>query len=1257
MNETQLRNQVAVHSGVLTLSRDALTGGVREFWDIHHPSSALVLSGAAPGPGDGVDGVVEVSGRAALLGVADLPVLARFWLGAAGQVEMALHYRLRDMMPAANAWTFLRSFPDLPRVWNHATVLSGEVNAVAVTAAQKPYVESLLLFDTEFVLSSSAGDGLEPGLNLISQMRPQGALGVLEAVFGVSEALTLRGPLRIPAVTAVPAPLIGYERPWDRDDAPGIHLGAALGIGFSLGGIEFSDSALQIYTPHSSAWLKANPTFEPRLACRGTLALPGGGITLAAIAEFEWNYPQVNLRAHCDGVTLGGLAQLAGLAGGGDLGAGLPAEITQLMAPLKSLALTDLGCIISRGTGGLVLDQVMVTVGLPGVQWKIWGELQVRDLGCRFIVDTPTTAARVTIDVMGTLDLDGVALRVVASSGDGYTLYAFLEDGVTIPLDRLVKRFAPGSFRPGPMTVDSLLLTLGAGRLGMSMRLAGTDPWALEVGKLRMTFEDLALDLAVAKGSPTTGTFAGVARIGENFELGMRCTLAGELDLRGVFRDVRLGALLDMLCDELGASPPGFDLDIETLTVIVSKHAQTTMFASAAAIEGLGTFALVARKAAGVSGYAFGLALDADTLAELKGLGPLAGLLKCVTLQRFMIVASSFDDPAFAFPELASFNQPALASRDIKLPGTGGVLAGFNINAAWAIDGGGREQQLLASLLGLGGTMEVTIQVGKKPGNARMYLGSRGKIHHWPFEYKVGVLLADGKPGFFLTGRMTVTIQKQLQVFDVTTVFAPGGAFVSANMTGATAIDCGPVKLSDLGLVIGVNWGGIPSLGISAAIAAKNFHSTVAIFFDSTDPSKSLLAGSISDTTLRDVAGVLVGPGATRGPLDDVLARIGVRGTHRFEIAADLGDELDNLEFAPVAAAFLAAAKITIPAELTRLTVVPLRKGQSWHLTDRVVMRHYSLERTKTAIAVTIAPQLYFAPQPTALGTVRFPQGYYLNAAIDILGFEASATIEISVNKGISIEATMDPITIGDGRLYRIASADGKRGPALSIASFSQPNHAIEAFRPPHCFIDGGITVLGVTSSVRASVTTRGIELSMAGPLAPGAVFDIDVRLGKAGFEAAGTVEIGVGSIDLGPLGKAKIDTRVECSLDLDIDADGATLAIDAEFTFAGERLEIPGFKVSVTGDALAKISQTIAKKVEAKLRDEFTSADRWARALASEALDGVGDAEAVLRDTFGKSKDAAKATLKSANDAAASAGKQVNKAAKKAKRALKKLF
>lgn len=1256
MNNTQLRTTFTAQSGVLTLPRATLTGGVREFWDIHYPSSPLELRDAAPGPDDGVDGVVVVRGRASLLGAADLPVLARFWLADDGSVEMELRYQLRDLTPTPSAWTFRRSFPDLPSVWNHATPVSGEVDAPAVLAAQTPYVESLYLFDTHFVLASSASDELVPGLNLVSQMQPQGALGMLEASFGAAAPLTLRGPLRIPTATDMPAPLVPYERPWDRDDPPGISLRAALGVGFSLGGLEFRDSALQIYTPHARAWLGENPTFEPRIACTGTIAIASAGITLAAVAEFEWNYPQVNLRARCDGVTLGGLSQLTGLAGGSDLASGLPDEISQLMAPLGHLALTELGCIIQAGTGALALDQLLVTVGLPGVAWNIWGDLQVRDLAVRFVVSTPTTAASVAIDVMGTLELDGVALRVVASSGDNYCLYAFLEDGVTIPLDRLVKRFAPGSFRPAPLTVDSLLLTLGAGRLEMSMRLAGDEPWALEVGKLRLSFEDLALDLAVSKGSPTTGAFAGVARIGDNFELGMRCTLAGDLDLRGVFRELRLSALVAMLCDELGASPPGFDLDIDTLTVVVARHGQTCMFSSAAAIEGLGTLAFVARKSAGVAGYAFGLAVEAETLAALPGLGPLAALEKFVTLQRFLVVASSFDDATFTFPELASFNQPALASRDVKLPGTGGVLAGFNINAAWAIDGGGREQKLLASLLGLSGTLDVTIQVGTKPGNARMYLGGRGEIHRWPFEYKLGVVLADGKPGFFLTGRMTVTIQKQPQIFDVTTVLAPGGAFLSANMTGAAAIQCGPIALSQLGLVIGVNWGGIPSLGISAAIAARNFHSSVAIFFDSTDPSKSLVAGSLSDTTLRDVAAVLVGD-ATRGPIDDILARIGVRGTQRFEVPGDLADELDNLEFAPIAAAFAAAAKITIPADASLLTVVPLKKARSWHLTDRLTMRHYSLERAGQAIAVTIAPQFYFAPQATALGTVRFPQGYYVNAAIDILGFTASATIEVSIYRGISIEATMDPITVGDGRLYRISSADGKTGPALSIASFTQPNHPIEAFRPPHCFIDGGITLLGVTSAVRASVTTRGIELTLSGPLAPMTTFDIDARLGKGGFAGAGQIVVSVGSFDLGPLGKVKLDTRVECGVEIDIDAADATVVVDADFVFMGEPLAIPEFELAVTSDALAKISRTIADRVEARLRDEFKSADRWARALASGALDGVDDAEKVLQDSFGKSQAAAKATLKAANDAARSAEKTVKKTTKKLKRALKKLF
>jgi hypothetical protein len=269
-------------------------------------------------------------------------------------------------------------------------------------------------------------------------------------------------------------------------------------------------------------------------------------------------------------------------------------------------------------------------------------------------------------------------------------------------------------------------------------------------------------------------------------------------------------------------------------------------------------------------------------------------------------------------------------------------------------------------------------------------------------------------------------------------------------MKGATAVDCGPFKLSNLALEVGVNWGGIPSLGIAATIDVKNFTSSVAVFFDSADPARSLVAGSISDLTARDIVHAFAG--GVKTPLDDLLQTIAIKGTHQFSIPGDLTDELDGLVLDKIAAAF-ATAKVAIPSASSQLAVVPKTRGSSWHLTDLTRMRHYQITKKGEQIQVEVAPQFYFAPQATAIGTIQFPQAFYLNAALSFAGFNAAATIDFSPSKGFSIEAQLDKIVILDEQLFSIAALQGGGGPKLSVSTFAQPDNPVEKFRQPHFYI------------------------------------------------------------------------------------------------------------------------------------------------------------------------------------------------------------
>ena len=1144
MNLQELKAALAPSRGTLTLDRSSLGSVLAGFLDAHYQGLPLVISDAAPGPGDGTGDTVVLTGRGTLLGVTDLPLTARFSLDDEGKVRALLHYRLRETMPGPAAWTFSRSFPKLPTVWNFEKGFPANNPSADFNALQKPYVDALELFDMYYAVSTHAqpdpelGVPLEPGVNVLGRMRPRGMAGVLESALRAAQPLTLHGPVQLPRTTDLTTGLTRWQRAWDRPDAPGIHLRALLDLDFKVGNLVFENAALRIYTPPSTDWQSQNPSFRPAQGYTGRLSIPSAGISLDLSSELTWGMPGAFLHARCEGVALGKLTQLVDLAGTDALSSAMPSELKSAVDALEKLELIDLGVSLATGGSSPVVDAVMVTVGMPTLSWQVWDDhLKVENIKCRFRISNPFGGGPSTVGVtlMGTVTIEGVPVSITAERDGGFVLSAKLE-GQPLPLDALMKTYVPGVPAPAPLTVTRLGLTVSPGRFySMSTVLAGQpNPWVLPVGRSDLTLGNVAFDFKYPKGGPVQGTFAATASLGKSLTLAVRYGIPGNLTLRGSFHDIKLRGLVDELCDAADVLPPDFDLTFSTASVLVEKRGDDYVLQLAAALEKVGVFAFETGKVGGKWGFTAGMDLAAS-LSNLPGLSALKPVEDFVQLRKLMLLISTHDNPRFQFPDLARFQAPQLPARNLALPAQStGVTRGLMAFAEWQLDPNEKQQGLLGKLLGLGGTQRVTVAVGQNPAkDARLFFSQQSKINGLPFNYQLGVLLQNGKPSFFLAGSLTAKIQGQPQTFDLTTLFVPTGAFLSATMKGATAVDCGPFMLSNLAMQIGVNWSGIPSLGIAATIDTKAFSSSVAVFFDSTDPTRSLVAGSLGTLSARDVLDAFAG--GLKTELDEVLEGIAIKGTHEFTLPGELGTRLDGLEYDQVSAAF-AGAKYSLPATSQGLTIVPKSKGSSWHLTDMTTMRHYELDKRGDKIRARISPQFYFAPQPTAIGTIRFPQAFDVSAAISFAGFNAEATVDISPNKGLCFEGRMDKIVLLDEKLFSIQALQGNGGPELSLSTFAQPTNPVPERRSPHFHLNGKLTMLGVDRGIHASVTRHGVDFELVGKLAKGVTFDIAARFGKAGLAASGDLQVGVGTLDLGPLGKAKLDTELDVEVDIAIE-------------------------------------------------------------------------------------------------------------------------
>jgi hypothetical protein len=1294
MNYQELKTKLTITQGVLNLSQGTLTAGMGDFLNTCYGGQPLVITEVQPGPDGTAAQTIQLSGRSSFLNVPDLPVAASFSTDAQGEVHALLRYRLRDAAPGPGAWTFSRSFPQLPPVIDYDTPMPASLANFKLWENQRPFLDSLDLFDTFFVVATHAGKDpelgvpLEAGINFVSKLRPQGALGVLEHTLGEGAPLLLYGTIRLPKPTDITLPLQPMQLPWEQPSAPGIHLQAALDTNLKVGGMTFHRASFRIYSPASTEWMGKNPSFEPVHGYAGTLTIPSAGIELQTGAKLKWNMPEALLFAQCKGVSLGKLASLLDVAGTDGLTSHLPQELQKAVDALGSLELSYVA--VDLGLSGFTptVDTAYLTVGFPNLKWQVWEDhLVVEDLSCHFIIPWPfeprsgaasgstasssASAPPVSVTMFGTLDIEGVPLRIRANNDRGFTIGAATQAPVRLPLNKLLTAHAPGIPAPSNLTINQLGASVSLGRsYSMSALLAGEpEPWTIPVGREKLTIEDVALNFSYPKGGPATGAFGGTIQFGDGLKLRAQYSVPGNFVVDGRFPKVNLSHLIEKLCDQKVELPGGFDLVLPDSAVLIQKQGDNYVFRLCSVVDNFGVFAFEVRKISGGKwGYAAGMDLGGSGLSKLPGLSELRVLEDAFKLQKLMLVVSSFEDASFQFPSLSQFNRPQLATKGLALSSqTGGVRQGLMLFAQWQLDTQDRKQNLLSKLLGIGGTQSVTLAISPQPmKGSKMYVSQRSTLQGLPFSYTFGVELQNGKPELFLTGSLTAKIQGQPQTFDVTMAFATGGAFFSGTMKGATAINCGPFKLSNLALEVGTNWAGIPSLGVAATIAVEKFQSSVAVFFDSADPSKSLVAGSLSDLTLGDVVDSLVG-NVTPTSLDPVLKSISVKGTRQFEIPGEMADELDGLSFEKVSAAFSSAAKIQIPSSASQLLLVVNKKGSAWHLTDLTKMRHYQLVKRGDTIAVSIAPQFYFAPQATSIGTLPFPQGFYVNAAISFLGLKAEATIDISTNKGVSIDAQMDRIVLLNEKLFCIGAEKGSGGPKLSVSTFNQPDHPVKEFRAPHFYVNGSLTMLGIERGIYASLSQKGLVFDLQGALVPGVKFNVQATLGGAGLDASGEIKVGVGTLDLGALGKVNLNTDLEGRLEIGIDAKQARIAAEASFEFAGERVKIGKFNLEAKTDGLKELPDQMARRAEKELTAVFKDMNKWANAVKNGMVDGVQDTAKVFRDVYGQSAQqaqalaqsvgkgfnaAADATAKAAEEAAKQTQKAAEEAAKQAQKA-----
>lgn len=393
-------------------------------------------------------------------------------------------------------------------------------------------------------------------------------------------------------------------------------------------------------------------------------------------------------------------------------------------------------------------------------------------------------------------------------------------------------------------------------------------PWDIPVGVVGLSLRDVkvhvsragtSLSTGMSGSTPATGStgtatgsqqvmcrVSGTLRIAGN-DFTAQYALPGELVLGGHFPSVRLGALLDELCDSelLGevSIPSWFtDLTLENVRVSLSPTSRTLMLASA--VPGFDTCAFLVSKGADGK-WGFGVALVPEPTWKLSSLSDVLAPLDGLSFSNTALVLSSAENGAFLLPGV-----PALgAGRNVG--------RGLNLTANVSFVGTGVDQ-----LIGLQ-RLDVRASIGPSLDDFALEAGVAGE-----FTLADGVVLRQVRlrlkpaPSSFdllLLGNVSVTTNDETLVFLGGVAVTPNGASFQATMTGIWNEPFGArgVVLSNLAVELGISFQGVPSIGLTGQMAIGTAEGGAGFKFDSAVPSRSMIAVWFNRLDLAEILGAM----------------------------------------------------------------------------------------------------------------------------------------------------------------------------------------------------------------------------------------------------------------------------------------------------------------------------------------------------------------------------------------------------------------
>lgn len=617
-------------------------------------------------------------------------------------------------------------------------------------------------------------------------------------------------------------------------------------------------------------------------------------------------------------------------------------------------------------------------------------------------------------------------------------------------------------------------------------------------------------------------------------------------------------------------------------------------------------------------GFVCGINLNSSKISSLPGLENLSVVEEEFQFNKVLFLMSTHDLPQnYQFPDQQILDTPANTYPSIQLPSNREDLkAGvyFFSSMTMANKPG---YNLVKQFLKLPNELDISAYVSDPPTKeTRIYAHFESTpLKGLELKGDIGGIILNGKFEFYFQAKLTL----QKFTFNTTLALMENGIYFSGSLDG-TSINLFAFKLKDINAIIGVGNKGDVRFGLIAVldINITNIESSIAIFYDPEDPTKELLAGSISKLSLKDVIEFLTDGASLPNLLEKALDQIRLEGISVGDISSSISTSLNNMKIEDVSNSFKTIG-ISLPTSLDDVFWVVEKPNELWHITDLSnELKHYTIKSVGDKVEVLLDPQFYWCTQDIQLGeNISCKQGFSLNGKITFFGVSVTAKIDIEPKKGIAIDVVLSPITVG--AILSFTSSDGKSGPYFSLSTYNNPSIKDPKKNGPHILVSGSLKMLGLGLDLDVSVTENGLFFEINAKVLFGCTFNLYGTIKSLdNFAGGGKASVKIDTtINLGKLGNLPINVGFDVSLDFGLQNSQAFVNCQADFEFAHHQFSIVKFALSVDASPLTHLVDTIIDKIKEVILDFVKEAVKWLSWIKDGIIKGVEEIGKVLKEVF----------------------------------------